>query len=641
MIHDSGFGRFLNLDPEPYPRPNLDGEKGRKDEATLLWAILQGQLQEFAKKRDSGADTRSSLLKLLESVKEVVLTVVAHDDTEIVDEVLDVELLAQHMARGTVDLGKLAEWLRDILKQNCARMRDMTVDIACDILIQGLRTDDTRTLVDGFESLFSVLASMKQDVQNHSMRRAPSTIAEKTRPFASLIKDISASGKHKEASAHAHLRTGEIIFARPPGPAPTTLSRSQTRPARVSEWSIFRKVMGNLITALPDSGADACFISPEAAQLLGLLPRSGSERPVKLANSKVVISPGSVEVTWSFLDEKKTFDMTCWILPGCSHQIILGSGFLKKTKCLTVLRHRIRRKYVSVPKSVCVRLLGEGKQRLMGFPNDNLVAALPDTGSDAMIISREYARRLGLKIDSGPGDIVEIEFADGTTAFTDGIVRDVSWSSGGHSIQCDFLVLNNISVDVILAKDYLFDMDVFSNCREYLTEDNDIQHLDIYGIRLVRTFGDRFGAALGRLESDSFEDATSQDAFGPVMINREWARRDEIRDVIKTLNGNMRVEAEAAEERRQEQWERARVAHRQRWAHAPDPNRVSASATTRPSGPANPPAMAGPGGSAPPNQRQAPENASSRIRWPKRARVSIPLLPLQRNGSSNPPPDVD
>ncbi|KAI1752048.1 hypothetical protein F4782DRAFT_530991 [Xylaria castorea] len=173
------------------------------------------------------------------------------------------------------------------------------------------------------------------------------------------------------------------------------------------------------------------------------------------------------------------------------------------------------------------------------------MAALPDTGSDSMIISWHYTWRLGLRVDSNPEDIFEVEFADGTTAYADGIVRDAVWSSGGHSIRCDFLVLDNLPVDLILAKDYLFDMDVFSNCTAYLTEDDDLEHLDVCGVRLVREFGERFGGVLDQLEDDSIEDASSDIAgciqpchdqqrmwhgvTGFAMKSRLWRRMSEVR----------------------------------------------------------------------------------------------------------------
>ncbi|GAP91662.1 hypothetical protein SAMD00023353_6900230 [Rosellinia necatrix] len=339
-------------------------------------------------------------------------------------------------------------------------------------------------------------------------------------------------------------------------------------PIQANEWMIDGKAMGKPITALPDSGADACFISLETAMLLGLNPKPGTDRTVKLANGTKVASPGAVDVPWNFLNEEETHNTACWILPRSPHQIILGSKFLEETKCLTTHRHRIKVKDVPASESFHVRRLGEGKQRLWGYIGGKPVAALPDTGSDVMIMSRDYAQRLGLKIERDEKDMVELGFADGTTALTDGTVRDITWACGGHSIRCDFLVLDNLNVDVILAKDYLFKMDVFSTCEAYLTNDYDgIYDLGVCGIRLVRMFRKALGAALERLEDDSIEDAP-QDAFSQTMVNREWARRDRIRDEIELLDEGRRADAEAAEARRQEQWEAARADHRGRRARA-------------------------------------------------------------------------
>lgn len=461
--------------------PNLDGNKGRRkqDEATQQWALLQMDVQDLLEDRlQASRDPQGpSLFALLKWLKEILLMLLTPQDGAIVKEFLD--------------LGKPVPWLSDLLKRNFAPMWYETVDIVCDKLIEGTKLNSDSIIIDGLVSLLSLLPSMGQDTS----RPEVFCLCLYVENLGLLGPKFIRQNLERVIKNSKKWRSWSRMSLQP-----------QTLSARVSQWTIFGNVMGKPIAALPDSGADACFISPETARLLGLHPQPETERRVRLANGREAVSPGSVIVPWNFRNEEATLNMTCWILPGCTHQIILGSEFLEETKCLTTLRHRIQRKYISVSKSVSVNLLGEGKQRLWGYLNDNFVAALPDTGSDIMIMSRDYARRLGLEIESGPGDIVEVEFADGATALTDGIVRDVVWASGGHSIQCDFLVLDNLSVDVILAKDYLFEMDVFSDCKEYLTEDNDIQHLDIYGIRLVRVFSDRFGPKLDQLEDNSIED---------------------------------------------------------------------------------------------------------------------------------------
>lgn len=483
----------INFDPELHFRPNLDGIKGQRkqDAARLFWATLQEELQNFKMIRNP--HTRSYRNKfsfqLLEYIKGSFLSVVGHSERPNIPRIVDAYYLARQLNTRTKGIKWLADFLRIWLKHIHVLRLDDVVDRVGDTLSQSADTD-SRAMAEAMQPLLDVLESTRSDIEKYQMIR--NFVQSDGKSFIPLDK------LDKLVSAFPGRYIGQPVHGKP--------SQSRTLSARASEWTIYGEIMGNSIAALPDSGADACFISPETTRLLGLEPQLGTERLVKLANGKAFMSPGSVNLSWNFLDEEETFDLTCWILPGCAHQLILGSKFLEETKSLTTLRRRIRRKYVSVPKSVCVKRVGEGKQRLWGYLNGDFVAALPDTGSDVMIISRDYARRLGLKIEAGPVDIVGVEFADGTSALTDGIVRDAVWSSADHSIRHDFLVLNNLCVDIVLSKDYLFEMDVFSKCRAYLTEDDDIHNLDICGIRLVRVFGEKSGATLNQLENDSIED---------------------------------------------------------------------------------------------------------------------------------------
>jgi hypothetical protein len=115
-----------------------------------------------------------------------------------------------------------------------------------------------------------------------------------------------------------------------------------------------------------------------------------------------------------------------------------------------------------------LRLLGEEKQRLLGSLDGHLTAVLLDIGSDVMLISSTYAWQIGLTIDRDFGNWLKVEFANRTTAGTSGIVRDVSWNVGWKTVRCDFHVLDDLCVDVILSKNYLFDLNVFLEYRDYL-----------------------------------------------------------------------------------------------------------------------------------------------------------------------------
>ncbi|GES58895.1 hypothetical protein ATEIFO6365_0003017800 [Aspergillus terreus] len=272
-----------------------------------------------------------------------------------------------------------------------------------------------------------------------------------------------------------------------------------------------------------------------------------------------------VEVAWRFAKEQKPHILNCWILPGCVHDIVLGSHFLNATKTLTTFKNRIRSKLVDLPRRLRLRLLGEEKQRLWGYLDGHLTAALPDTGSDVMFISSTYARNIGLLIDRDFEELLEVEFADGTTAWTSGVIRDVPWEVGGTTVRCDFHVLDALCVDVVLSKNYLFDLNVFSESSEYFfSVDSEDDLFQLFNIRLIG----RYGATLNILEEEYLQDMASPDAFGPESVQRELARRDQIRDEILALDENKRKAATQAEAERQRRWEDLRQAHQTRWITA-------------------------------------------------------------------------
>ncbi|RYP14826.1 hypothetical protein DL765_006127 [Monosporascus sp. GIB2] len=259
--------------------------------------------------------------------------------------------------------------------------------------------------------------------------------------------------------------------------------------------------------------------------------------------------------------EQKAHVLNCWILPGCVHDLVLGNRFLWATQTLTNFVRRIKFKLVEPPRRLRLRFLGKETQRLWGSLDGYLTAALPDTGSDIMLISSAYARKIGLTIDLDSENKLKVEFADGTTSRTRGVVRDVSWNVGGKTVRCDFYVLDDLRVDVILSKNYLFDLNVFSEHRDCFF-DTDLSE-DLFQLCNIRLIG-RYGDTLNVLEEQYLEDVTSPDAFGPEMIQRKLARRDKIRDEILALPENQREAAIQAEDSRQRRWQDSRQAHRTR-----------------------------------------------------------------------------
>lgn len=139
----------------------------------------------------------------------------------------------------------------------------------------------------------------------------------------------------------------------------------------------------------------------------------------------------------------------------------------------------------------------------MGYLGGHLTAALPDTGSDVMLVSRDYAQKVGLNVDHGSENWLEVEFADGSTAWTSGVARNVSWAVGSKMVRCDFHVLDDLCVDVVLSNDYLFETRVFSEHSDcFFDTDSEEELFQLCNIRLIGRFSD----GLNGLEDEYLED---------------------------------------------------------------------------------------------------------------------------------------
>ncbi|KAL4866927.1 hypothetical protein BDV12DRAFT_198654 [Aspergillus spectabilis] len=125
-----------------------------------------------------------------------------------------------------------------------------------------------------------------------------------------------------------------------------------------------------------------------------------------------------------------------------------------------------------------------------------------------MAISRSYAKRLKLKIDTIAGRELEVEYADGSTGWTSGIVRNASWRIDTKEVQCDFHVLDDLCVDLVLSNDYLFNCGIFSECQNYFFDSNLVYDYEIDKLCNIRLIG-RHGEEFGNLEDEYLQDLAS------------------------------------------------------------------------------------------------------------------------------------
>ena len=352
------------------------------------------------------------------------------------------------------------------------------------------------------------------------------------------------------------------------------LPESFTVSANLKQYYVTGEVNGKSVEAFPDSGADESFVSATFASELGLKPKRRSQRKVRLANQKTVQSPGYVELNWKFDGEEGSQILKCWILPSCVHGLIVGNRFMRASDTLTKFFNRIKSRILPSRKPK-VRLLGREQQRVRGSLNGSGIAAMPDTGSDIMLVSPAVAARHNMRVDTEPEHCLEIEMADGSRDRTMGCAKDVPWTVGSHTVRADFYVLRDLSVDVVLSNDYLFENNIFTAHKDAffdaVVEDEILQ---LCNIRLIG----KYGESLNILEEDWRADCESQTplsrgnaankrlvnsphAFAAAMIRKEVARRDMIRDRILELPEGQREPAFSDELDRQRLWEQLRRAH--------------------------------------------------------------------------------
>ncbi|KAK2029928.1 hypothetical protein LX32DRAFT_692836 [Colletotrichum zoysiae] len=312
---------------------------------------------------------------------------------------------------------------------------------------------------------------------------------------------------------------------------------------------------GEKVQALPDTGAEYNSISPTLADRMGLKPRPGTVTQVRLPSGRLIQSPGEIQAPFKFAGERRSTLIDCLIIPGCVHDLILSHAFLRATRTLTKFVHRIKSTLCESPGRLRLNLLGGEGRRLQGFINDTSTLALPDTGSNVMLISESFAASQAMRVDRSASYCEEVEFADGSRDTTSGIVRGLKWTFGStqQSVVCDFYVLDGLPVDVVLSGDFLFEFQVFSRYEHCMVQHDlfgDVANL--YNINLIRKlFRERM-----EQEHQVSEHAEITEDFLKKREEDELLFRDEIRDHLNSVpNEDELLTAKRLESRRRKDWE--------------------------------------------------------------------------------------
>ncbi|KAM0080527.1 hypothetical protein ACKRZS_007329 [Fusarium odoratissimum] len=359
---------------------------------------------------------------------------------------------------------------------------------------------------------------------------------------------------------------------RPSGATPTGNRLQSILNPGLKDYRVKAKVGEYEVDALPDTGAKYNFISQQFVVKGCLVPDNTTPEAIQLPCGKTVISPGTVKVPFVFHGEIKTYMLDCRILPGCTSDLVLSGSFLRATKTLTKFKNRIQGVLRNLKTCPRVSLLGNEEQRLWGRLNGHHVLALPDTGSDVMLVSAQWAKSNYLKVDYSPEHHLELEQGDGSKFFTMGCIHNATWTFGDSEQQTswDFYVVNDLPVDILFSNEFIFEFDLFSKFEHFMVDHEFSLGLPgFYNVRLIS----KYSPELARLEEESNNDLRS-----PSAVRVERVRRDRIRDTIDALDDPAKQsEARVKEKQRQKQWDTRRKEHeRQQKLAAIDPGQAAA-----------------------------------------------------------------
>lgn len=240
------------------------------------------------------------------------------------------------------------------------------------------------------------------------------------------------------------------------------------------------------VKAVADSGAGANIVSWDFVRNLGLTLDPKPARTVQLPNGKKIRTLGEVRGDFQFSTEQQTYPLLFLVLEYAAQALVLGSKFLRATETLKAHPERLETIYTDVP---AISFIGEQQEELDGLMNEKSVKVVPDTGSDLMVMSPECATKLGLHVDKSRQHRCKVRFADGSEAFTSGLVKNVWWTFIGpyHSFFYDFHILKGLPVAAIVNNTFLERHNVFVDYDQWILEEKSVkEQVAVYGINFIR-----------------------------------------------------------------------------------------------------------------------------------------------------------
>ncbi|PGH07861.1 hypothetical protein GX51_01571 [Blastomyces parvus] len=154
---------------------------------------------------------QARLPNMLDTLREILLTLVPDRERVCIKEHLDTKFLMTQVEKGVLNLVSLAEWLAILLKTHCAPMRDHMSDDMVKHIGNGCQFKDMNHVSKGLHQLFAILESMKLDVANHQIRAFRLYLIEDSveylrKHYDSLIKKSPQSYSEAQNSKYWYLK---------------------------------------------------------------------------------------------------------------------------------------------------------------------------------------------------------------------------------------------------------------------------------------------------------------------------------------------------------------------------------------------------------------------------------------------------
>ncbi|KAJ4252414.1 hypothetical protein NW762_011014 [Fusarium torreyae] len=361
------------------------------------------------------------------------------------------------------------------------------------------------------------------------------------------------------------------------------------------------------INGLPDWGSSVDGVSESFVERHGLNLETTRSQTIRLPGGGTAESVGQIVGYFKFQHEARVYRRDFHVLRNCVYDLVLGRKFLDMTKTFTEFSQRvIKRIRPCVQRRNQLFLLDEApKDRIRCALNGVEASAFPDTGSDLMLASGDFARRHNLKVHRGEKYRRPVELIDGTIIRTDGMVLgaelqfDVSTSAsqvldydayqtfidtveslkshGSYPQQrtsfiCDLHIIEDLPCDIILSNEFIFQNQVFSRFKHLFysiptipLSSNNFLGGGILFMRISR--GSRFSrwwsSRLRRQRDDTKKSAPSCDpvsAAGALSWEKRWgveeARRNSAQLHIAVLPKSQRSNAQKIEDCRKSLWDK-------------------------------------------------------------------------------------